>query len=256
MINKDNILADLHIHTIGSQHAYSTLKECVECAENANLKYIAITDHYYNDGTELNRKNEVNRFLYLEEKVGCSKYNVKVIGGAEFNLLQEIPEWNKLRKLKWKMIGAHGWFFDRNTTTLKDLYEAFELSADKFSTFAHIEREVDKIESKKYADNNMVEELKNFYDRIILLTKEKNVILELNEASLKKNNDKMKQRVEYWLLQAKDNGNIISLGTDAHYCEEIGKFDNTIDMINYINFPRERIINCNDILLNKLFRER
>lgn len=51
MIGQKDIIADMHIHTIGSLHAYSTLKECIECAETNGMKYIAITDHYYNDGT-------------------------------------------------------------------------------------------------------------------------------------------------------------------------------------------------------------
>ena len=39
------IIADLHTHTIVSDHAYSTLEEMVAGAARANLAAIAITDH-------------------------------------------------------------------------------------------------------------------------------------------------------------------------------------------------------------------
>ena len=44
MINKEDILADLHTHTLFSKHAYSTVEENIEAARNKGLSYIAITD--------------------------------------------------------------------------------------------------------------------------------------------------------------------------------------------------------------------
>lgn len=56
MINSSDIIADFHIHTIGSGHACSTLKESIDSAEHVGMKYIAITDHYYNEGSDVNKK--------------------------------------------------------------------------------------------------------------------------------------------------------------------------------------------------------
>lgn len=39
------IAADLHVHTVASGHAYSTLEECCRAAARVGLKMIAITDH-------------------------------------------------------------------------------------------------------------------------------------------------------------------------------------------------------------------
>ena len=69
MIKQKDIIADLHIHTIASLHAHSTLYECIQEAAENGMKYIAITDHYYGDGTELYRKNEINRLANLEKSV-------------------------------------------------------------------------------------------------------------------------------------------------------------------------------------------
>ena len=81
MINKEDILADLHTHTLFSKHAYSTVKENLEAARNKGLSYIAITDHYFGNGDELDKKNEVNRIKYIGERVNRTP-DVAVIGSA------------------------------------------------------------------------------------------------------------------------------------------------------------------------------
>ena len=254
MIEKKDIIADLHIHTISSLHGYSTLKECIDSAELNNMRYIAITDHYYNDGTILNKKNEENRIAYLEKRASSSRSNVRVIGGVEFNISQDIPEWNKLSKLKWKLIGVHGWFLDREETTLEMLYRYFEDIADKVNVFAHIERELHKIDHCRYEDK-LTDEIKDFLEKVVFLAKRSNTILELNESSLVTNEKGAYERILFWLTLAKENGNWISLGTDSHYCEEIGKFDGSIEVLNLVDFPKERILNCNEALLVKYFGE-
>ena len=38
-------IIDLHVHTISSGHAYSTILENVIAAKEAGLKYVGISDH-------------------------------------------------------------------------------------------------------------------------------------------------------------------------------------------------------------------
>lgn len=44
-MNKINLQADLHVHTVVSGHAYSTLQEVAREAKGKGLKLLAITDH-------------------------------------------------------------------------------------------------------------------------------------------------------------------------------------------------------------------
>ena len=67
-IKQSDIIADMHTHTISSLHAYSTLKENIDCAKR-RLKYIAITDHLYLHNDEDIRKNEFLRMAYLEQTI-------------------------------------------------------------------------------------------------------------------------------------------------------------------------------------------
>lgn len=252
MIRQKDIIADLHIHTLASLHAHSTLHECIQEAAENGMKYIAITDHYYGDGTELYRKNEINRLVNLEKCVLTTKYGVKVVGGAEFNISQNVDKWERLKKIAWKLVGVHGWFLDRESTTLDVLFGYFEDAANKYDAFAHIERELHRIDHCKYG-SSLTEEIKFFLRRLVLLAKEKNVILELNESSLAIDKEGTCNRVMYWLSFAKQQGVLISIGTDSHYCEQVGVFSNAIALLNEVHYPKEKVINCNENILRKLF---
>ncbi len=252
MIEQKDIIADLHIHTLASIHAYSTLQECIREAKDHGMDYIAITDHYYNDGSELHRKNEVNYMVYIEEWANPNRFGVKVIGGAEFNINHELYKEKRLReKLHWRLLGTHSWFLDRRATSLDRLFEYFEAGSEKFNAFAHIERELHKIDNCRYG-SEMHEDIKEFFQKMVVLAKEKNIYLEVNEGTLARKEPGAVERLEYWLRLAKENGNRISLGTDAHYCELIGGFRRSIALLNKVDFPMDRIINCNPDELDTL----
>lgn len=252
MIKNTDILADLHTHTIFSKHAYSTVKENIEEAKKQNLKYIAITDHYYHDGIEIEQKNETCRIQYLEKSVNSYEKNIRVVGSAEFNLHQDIHSWDKLQKLNWRPIGLHTWFMDIPNSNLEDIFRAFKIASDKHNAFVHIERELHKVDGGKYGDK-LTTDVKLFLEAICHLAKEKDIFLEVNESSLITNDGGAAVRLKYWLNFAKDNGNKIYLGSDAHYCLEVGKFDTALKLLNEINYPKELILNCNEELLNELF---
>lgn len=259
MIKIGDILADMHTHTNFSLHAYSTVKENIDMAKKRGLKYLAITDHYYNDGSILDKKNEISRIAYLEERVNPFYSDINIIGGEEFNLNQEINDWNKIKALKWKPIGLHNWFVDTKNCNLDDIYHMFEKSSEKHNCFVHIERELHKLNNGEYMINQYTGkeetcslDFQLWLEAICILAKEKDIFLELNESSLILDEGYTAERVEYWLKFAKENGNLISLGTDAHYCMEVGRFSNVLKLLNKVKFPKERILNCNEEMLKNL----
>ena len=254
MITKEDILADLHTHTIFSLHAYSTIEENIAAAERAKLKFVAITDHFYSDGTDLNKRNEASRIAYMY-RINAGYHNVYVVNSAEFNIAQKIDYWNKISDIAWRPIGLHAWFVDRNTLTLETLYALFKESTQRHNAFVHIERELHKIQHKKYK-NGLHEDIKQFLQKMVQLAKDKNIYLELNESSIRTNEDNTTvDRINYWLKLAKENGNRIYLGTDAHYSYEIGNFENAIALLNKLDYPKDLILNCNLDQLNDLLKK-
>ena len=65
MIKQSDIIADLHMHTTASLHAYSSLSEMINISKKAGYKYIAITDHLFQNKDPLLQKNETARIEYL-----------------------------------------------------------------------------------------------------------------------------------------------------------------------------------------------
>ena len=80
------------------------------------------------------------------------------------------------------------------------------------------------------------------------------MFLEVNESSIRSDECGGIDRLKCWLTLAKKNKNIIYLGTDAHYCKQVGDFNKTIALLNEIEYPKELILNCNLDLLEKTFK--
>ena len=209
---------------------------------------MAITDHFYQDGTEINQKNEVLRLKYLERAVNCHFEGIYVFSGAEFNIGQEILRWNRLKDLTWRPIGLHSWIIDRKSLTISKLFDFFEQSTERHNSFVHIEREIDKIDDGRHGAN-LDDEVKNFLASMVKLAKEKDIFLEVNEASLSRNGEGDRARLKYWLSLARENGNKIYLGSDAHFAECIGDFGDSLALLNELDYPKNLILNCN---LNQL----
>lgn len=251
MITQRDIIADMHTHTVASSHAYSTVRENILTAETNGLSYIAVTDHYYHDGTNIQQRNEMSRIMDIR-RVNMIEKDVYVIGGAEFNIGQELEYWDKLQTLKWRPIGLHSWYYDIENNDFDDLYNQFEEASKRHNCFVHIERSLDNLNHGKYKTDilgNPVKvhnEFKLWVEAICILAKKKDVFMEINECSMSMHEEKMR----YWVEFAKRNGNMISLGTDAHYCLEVGSFEKTLRLLNEVNYPKELILNCNEDLLN------
>ena len=256
MIKQSDIFADMHTHTIFSLHAYSTIEENLRVAKERGLKYIAITDHYYQDGTENYKKNENTRNRYMEERINAFKdvLGVEVISSAEFNLGQ-YPErgkyWNKVSELRYRPIGFHSFGIEREVLDYNDVYNMFEDSIPYYTTFAHIERELNMINHKKYGEG-LNDSHKKFLDSIVFRAVKNNILLEVNESSLISNTGGSADRLKYWINTAKDMRALIVLGSDAHFSLEVGNFENSIKLLNDINYPEDLILNCNE----ELFKER
>ena len=255
MITQNDIIADLHTHTIFSKHGYSTIQENITAAQRMNLKYLAITDHIYNDGTKNEIKNEATRLKYMEKEINSNfeEQQVYVIGGAEFNIAQKLTHKEKLMKLKWRPIGLHGFDLNIKLLSLSTLYQQFEKAAQNHNAFAHIERELHKVENKRHGDR-LDDDIKTFLNEVVILAKKKDIILEVNESSIRNNNDGNAEKIKYWIQTAKKNNCRIYFASDAHYSSRIGKFPLAIDLINTIEYSRELILNCNEDQIREIIK--
>lgn len=243
MIRREDIIADMHTHTVASLHAHSTLNENLTYAEQAGMKYIACTDHYFHHGDDVTKRHEVYRIKFMEFNVNPHS-DVKVLTSAEFNILQDLEYRDKLSGLKWRPIGLHQSFVPNiKEMSYDDLYAAFLQASEWNTAFNHIERELDELRYGKF--DGLIPEAEAFLEKVVLLAKEKNIFLEINEHSLEPGKQYL-PALRYWLAIAAENGNRFVLGTDAHFCREVGQFDKVVAVLNEFGIDKSRVLNCNE----------
>lgn len=253
-LRQKDIIADMHTHTIYSKHAFSTLKENLDAAILHSMKYIANTDHSYGDTLSvIDQKNEEAR-ISLINRVN-PYYGTSVISSMEFNLKRIFTESDKRicnKLIKYRLFGLHSWFYYIPNMELKDLSKLFEFAVHycNCNAFAHIEREINQMLHGNN-EKEVTPEVRDILKEIVEFAKEHDVLLEVNESSLKDDNRGNTERMRCWLEMARDNGNRIVLGSDAHFCEEVGVFTNSIALLNELQYPKNLIINCDEEEIKK-----
>ena len=100
------LVADLHVHTISSGHAFSTVAEIIQAAAQKGLEAVAITDHGPAMPGGPHRYHFGNLYVLPEKE-----QNVEVLRGVEANIIDrdgtvDLPD-NYLRSLDIVWAGLH-----------------------------------------------------------------------------------------------------------------------------------------------------
>jgi len=220
------LVADLHVHTIASGHAYSTIKENLIAARERGLKMLAITDH----GPCLPGGPSLSYFSYMRI-LPRQDEGVEILAGVEANILEngklDLPE-RYLEKMDIVLAGFHPPCYAGGSV----------------------------------ADNTraMINAIKNPYvdiivhpgnpqypidlDEIIAAVREYHTVLEINNNSLtegvrkgsKENCLRIAREIAKWNL-------LVSLGSDAHYVDGVGKFDHALKLVEEAGIREEQVLN-------------
>jgi putative hydrolase len=225
------LLADLHTHTVASGHAFSTLTENAHVARARGLELIAITDH------APNVPQGAHPWYFWNLKIIPSVLDgVRLLKGCEANvspdsengldLPDEILGW-----LDFVAVGFHpGTGFDkpdraRNTEMLLRVME---------------HPMVDQI---THPGNE--EQFPLDLDAIVAAAVRRNVILELNDHSFDPTSSRSGSgaRERQFAEAAFAAGAPVSIGSDAHYALQVGRFDTALAIAEEIGFTEERLVN-------------
>lgn len=225
---KMKALIDLHTHTIASGHAYSTWNENVMAAQKKGLKVLGMSEHArMMPGTcgELYFYN----FRVLPKQIG----DLRVYNGIEANIYDHSGsidvEEPVLSKVDYIIASMHtpciaGGTVAQNTQAL--------LGAMR-NPFVKI---IGHPDDARYPLD---------YEELTTAAVAEKVALELNNSSLnplsaRKDGEKCIRKL---LEKCIDNHTMIIMGTDSHYCEQVGDFTNSYKILEELNFPEEQIIN-------------
>lgn len=234
-----NIQLDVHTHTIVSGHAFSTITEMVNEAQQRNIRILGITEHAQN-----------------------------IPGTCEpiyFWNLHVVPrQWGELRLL----LGAELNILDTNGTLDEDVdyYHRLDIR------IAGIHRLCWKGGNIEENTNGMIKAISNpwidiishpgdgtadlLFEPIVLAAKENNTLLEINNSSLKPCRGKLSKslpnNMEILRLCKKYEVPVI-LGSDAHFHKDIANYENIYPLLAETEFPESLIMNDKpEIFLKRL----
>ncbi len=223
------LLADLHTHTIACGHAYSSFKENIESAYAKGLSVYGFSEHApaLLKGTE--------RAFFANLKVLPSEYNgMRILKGCEANIIN--------------LDGT----LDLDDPLLNSLdYVIASLHIDCLRPGSAKENTDCLIRVMDYPFVRIIAHPDNSqfpleYERLVLAAKEKGILLEVNESSLKPTSSRSggKENIQTYLQLCKLHEVPIIVNTDAHYCGLIGEFTHSQILLEAMDFPEALIANA------------
>lgn len=221
------LVADLHVHTIASGHAYSTIKENLVAAREKGLQMMAITDH----GPGIPGGPDLSYFGYLQI-LPLEDEGIEILVGVEANIMGpdgalDIPE-KYLDLMDIVLAGLHpvcyrGGSVSENTkamiNTIKNPY-------------------VDIIVHPGNPDYPID------IDEVVAAAREYDTLLEINNSSLAggaragsgKNCEAIAHALARYNLP-------VSVGSDAHYVDRVGRFDRALQLIDAAGIKESQVLN-------------
>lgn len=223
-----DIKTDLHLHTLVSTHAYSTIQEYVDRAKKVGLEMIAVTDH----GIGIEDSPHRWHFSEMHSIVPNVIDDVYVLHGVEANIMShdgKIDMTEKiLNNLNWVIASYH--------------IHCIEPGTVEEHTNAYL-----NLMENNYIDvighSGSVDYMYD-YEKVIKKAAQYNKIIEINEKTFSTRTESIENCVKIAKL-CKKYGTKISVNSDSHFTSSLGYYPNSIKMLDEIDFPEELIVNLN-----------
>ena len=222
--------ADLHIHSLASGHAYSTITELAQAAASKNLELIAITDH----GPKMPGSCHSYHFGNLRT-LPAEIQGVKIISGVEANLGPDgsLDLESRFRnRLDFIAAGIHDdaiYVGDYKEDCTRAIISA--IKSGKVDMITHPISNFNPVNIKEIAE----------------AASRHRVILEINASSYLKGKSidrgNLDQAIKLCQLAIEDPDLLLALNSDAHYHQDIGNFKPAKEIINKSGISPERFIN-------------
>ncbi len=235
-----HFIADTHCHTIASTHAYSTLIENASYAAEIGMKALAVTDH----GPKNLDAPHLWYFTNLPITVPRFLHGINILRGVETNIMDyegtlDLGE-NTLKKLDWVIASYHS--CNCEPGTVKQHTNAYLQIAQ--NPYVDV---IGHSGSPKYLYD---------YEQGIKAFKEYGKLVEINQNSFRVRKQNLKNCAEIAKLCKRYEVPIV-VNSDAHFCTQIGVFDDAVQMLEEIDFPEKLILNADfDRFQDYLYQKR
>ncbi len=216
---------DLHIHTIASGHAYSTMEEICRAAAAKKMEMVAFTDHgpAMPGGTH---KYHFGNMRVLPERIE----GVRVLSGIEANIISDdggldLPDFY-LRLLHIVWAGLHNPCYPPGSTAenTKALLNALNNPL------------VDGIVHPGNPDYPIDREA------VVKEAKKQNKLIELNNSSLSVRAGS-RQNCSLIASLAREYDCLVAVNSDAHFAEDVGKLEGALELAREAGLEKRHIVN-------------
>ncbi len=237
------IIGDLHIHSIASGHAFSTVREIALVAKQKNLRLIGLAEH----GPSMPGGPSP---IYFEARGHFPKEidGVELYFGAEVDILDETSALDLndhlLKKIDYGIVSLHPQVYqgeirsDYTSILLKTFENPY------LNIIAHLG-------NPHYPVN---------YQMVVKEAVACDKVIEINNSSFHISRRGSLDNCKIIAQEVMKQGGYVIVASDAHYCDEVGEYQMALDLLNQINFPMDHIINASHELLrffmNKFLKTR
>lgn len=237
-------LLDSHAHTIASGHAYNTIYEMAQAAADRGLKLLALTEH------TMAMPGTCHELYFINLKVlPRQMFGIEVLFGAEANIMDYDGKLDMRRGLLARMdvvvASLHTPCIKAGTAeeNTRALLKAMENPAVNI---------IGHPDDGRYPVD---------YEALVRGAKEHQVLLELNNSSLRPGSSRRDARANdiRMLELCREHQVPIIVDTDAHCAFDVGDFGYAQELLRELDFPEELVVNRDLEVYKKYinrFRER
>ena len=234
------IIADLHMHTTASTHAYSSLQEMVDAAAQRGLQAVAITDH------GITMPGAPGKWYFHNLRVvPRSFHNVLVLRGQETNIIDYEGhidvEKDCLADLDWLVASIHSICMPKNEVPTPE-------------KVTHLWEQVCKNPHVNVIGHCGCPEYAFDYERVIPQFGAAGKLVELNESTFRTREDYVPNCRRVMEL-CKKYRVPITVDSDAHFSTLVGDFPRAQRLLQELDFPEELVVNSSMESLNAYLKE-
>ncbi len=223
-------VADVHMHSVMSGHAFGTIRELAAAAAERGLQLIGVTEH----GPGIPGTCDP---IYFRNLVDAPRmlYGVEMLYGSEVNILNDGTldlDRRHLDCLDYAIAGIHGLCYE-NAGVIRNTDNTISCMADPKVRF------ISHPDTSSYPVD---------YRALVEGAKEHHVALELNNSSLRKPYIRPGCLENYAVMLplCMEYGVPIVVNTDSHDPGAVGDFSAAVKLLEAIGFAEDLILN-NDL---------
>lgn len=219
---------DLHTHSIASGHAYSSIKEMIESAEEKGITMLGITEHAKKMPGACH-DIYFHNFRAINKKIG----NVEVLMGVELNILDKNGSvdmgQDRLKDMAVTIASIHvpcysGKSIDENTNAVIKCCE---------NPLINI---IGHPDDGRYPLD---------YKAVVEAAKNTGTLLEVNDNSVSPRGFRLNAKENYKIMlkYCMEMKVPVVIGSDAHFYTRVGDHSDAIKIMEEIEFPLDLVLN-------------